>query len=84
MKCSNCDKEALFEYRLTLKKSVFYCNKDLPSFLTARKQAGLLSVTNTYTQSAVEATEQLKLDTSVPEDEQPKPVRKKAAKKKAE
>ena len=84
MKCSNCDKEALFEYRLTLKKSVFYCNKDLPSFLTARKHAGLLKVTDTYTQSAVEATEQLKLDTSIPEDEQPKPVRKKAAKKKAE
>lgn len=84
MKCSNCSNEALFEYRLTLNKSVFYCNKDLPSFLTARKQAGLLKVTSTYTQSADEATEQLKLDTSVPEGEEPKPVKKKAAKKKAE
>jgi hypothetical protein len=48
MKCSNCNKEAAFEYRLTLNKSIFYCGKDLPSFLEGRKKAGLLKVTQQY------------------------------------
>ena len=48
MKCANCDKEAAFEYRLTLEKSLFYCGKDLPAFLEGRKKAGLLKVTQQY------------------------------------
>ena len=57
MKCSNCDRTALFEYRLTSSKSVFYCDFDLPSFLEQRKRAGLLAITEDYTKAAQSALE---------------------------
>jgi len=58
MKCANCDRDAMFEYKITKNKSIFYCGKDLPSFLEERKLAGLLQITAAYTEakdSAVDA-----------------------------
>jgi hypothetical protein len=78
MKCANCDKDALFEYRITKNKSVFYCGKDLPKFLEERKKAGLLKITPAFTEAKESALEQLSPEIV----EEPKPV-KKAAKKKA-
>ena len=46
MKCANCDKPAMFEYRITQTKSIFYCGKDLPGFLEERRKAGLLTITD--------------------------------------
>ena len=49
MKCANCANQASYEYRVTTKKSVFYCGKDLPKFLEERKKAGLLKITPEFT-----------------------------------
>ena len=46
MQCANCDKPAMFEYRITQTKSIFYCGKDLPGFLEERRKAGLLTITD--------------------------------------
>ena len=46
MQCVNCDKPAMFEYRITQTKSIFYCGKDLPGFLEERRKAGLLTITD--------------------------------------
>jgi len=48
MKCANCDSDALYVYRVTLNKSVYYCGKDLPKFLEDRKKAGLLQLTEQF------------------------------------
>ena len=85
MKCSNCDKEALYEYKITLKNSVFYCGKDLPKFLDARKRAGLLTLTEKHAEEKETAIAALSTETVVKEtltEEEPAP-KKKAAKKKA-
>ena len=79
MKCANCDRDALFEYRITKGKSIYYCGKDLPKFLEERKKAGLLKITPAFTEAKENALEQLSPETVTA----PKPV-KKAAKKKAE
>lgn len=79
MKCANCDRDALFEYRITQKASIFYCGTDLPGFLEERKKAGLLKITPAFTDAKESALKQLSLEKT----EEPKPV-KKAAKKKAE
>lgn len=78
MKCANCDRDALFEYQITKKKSIYYCGKDLPSFLEERKKAGLLKITPAFTEAKESALEQLSPETV----DIPKPV-KKATKKKA-
>jgi hypothetical protein len=57
MKCANCEKQAMFEYRLTQETSIFYCGKDLPSFLEERKKAGLLTITEAYTEAKKTALE---------------------------
>ena len=87
MKCANCDKEAMYEYRISLTSSIFYCGKDLPKFLDARKRAGLLKITEAFTENNSSALETLAVE--VPEvkeepkiEEKPKPV-KKASKKSA-
>ena len=80
VKCSNCDSDALFVYRVTLTKSVLYCNKHLPKFLEARKQANLLMTTDKFEEAKQEAIQQLSSPEPVVE-EKPK---KKTAKKKAE
>jgi hypothetical protein len=85
MKCSNCDKEALYEYKITLKNSVFYCGKDLPKFLDARKRAGLLTLTEKHAEEKETAIAALSTETVVEKtltEEEPAP-KKKAAKKKA-
>ena len=85
MKCSNCDKEALYEYKITLKNSVFYCGKDLPKFLDARKRAGLLTLTEKHAEEKETAIAALSTETVAGEtltEEEPAP-KKKAAKKKA-
>lgn len=85
MKCSNCDKEALYEYKITLKNSVFYCGKDLPKFLDARKRAGLLTLTEKHAEEKETAIAALSTETVAGEtltEETPAP-KKKAAKKKA-
>jgi len=85
MKCSNCDKDALYEYKITLKNSVFYCGKDLPKFLDARKRAGLLTLTEKHAEEKETAIAALSTETVVEEtltEEEPAP-KKKAAKKKA-
>lgn len=46
MKCANCSTEALYEYRMTANKSLFYCGKDLPKFLEPRRRAGVLTITD--------------------------------------
>lgn len=48
MKCVNCDKNAMFEYKITKQESILYCGKCLPSFLNDRKKAGLLTITQQY------------------------------------
>ena len=45
MKCANCSSDALFEYQITKKKSIFYCGKDLPRFLEPQRKAGHLKIT---------------------------------------
>ena len=90
MKCSNCNKDALYEYKVTLKNSVFYCAKDLPKFLDARKRAGLLTLTEKHAEEKETAIAALSTETVVEEpvvektltEEEPAP-KKKAAKKKA-
>lgn len=84
MKCSNCDKEALYEYKITLKNSVFYCGKDLPKFLDARKRAGLLTLTPKHEEEKELAMAILAptIDEEPLVEEEPAP-KKKAAKKKA-
>jgi hypothetical protein len=87
MKCANCDSNAAFEYRLTLSKSLFYCDKDLPGFLEPRKKAGLLKITEQYKEDAKSAIEVLTLP--IPEiaeevqAETPAPKKKKATAKKS-
>jgi hypothetical protein len=48
MKCANCNSDALYEYKITLNKSNYYCGKDLPKFLEQRKKAGLLQKTEQF------------------------------------
>ena len=87
MKCANCPDDALYEYRITSKSSVFYCNKDLPKFLKDRKTSNLLPVTQKHEEEFKEAMSKLTTDTDAsaePEEssDEDKPV-KKATKKKA-
>ena len=84
MKCANCDKIAMYEYRISKTDSIFYCGKDLPKFLDARKRAGLLNITEEFKEEKANALAALAPVTSEPEikEEIPKPI-KKASKKSA-
>ena len=84
MKCANCLNDALYEYKITMGASVFYCNKDLPKFLKERKLAGVLTVTEKHDEDLKDALSVLAVVPSAPEVvvEEEKPV-KKAPKKKA-
>jgi hypothetical protein len=57
MKCANCSSDALYVYRITKSKSVYYCGKDLPSFLEDRRKAGLLNITQALTEAKEEVVE---------------------------
>jgi len=84
MKCANCDANALYVYRVTLNKSLYYCGKDLPKFLEERKKAGLLKLTDQFKVEHDSAIELLK-PTAVEEPvlEEKTPAKKKASTKKA-
>lgn len=51
MKCANCPDNAMYVYRITKTESVYYCGKDLPSFLEDRRKAGLLNITEAFTEA---------------------------------
>ena len=57
MKCANCSNDALYVYRITKTESVYYCGKDLPSFLEDRRKAGLLNITQDLTEAKEEVVE---------------------------
>jgi len=64
MLCANCDKPAMFEYRLTQDTSIFYCGKDLPTFLNERRKAGLLAITDANQRAEQTALDVLSSETS--------------------
>ena len=66
--CANCADEALFEYKLTDEVSIHYCGKHLPKFLDARKKAGLLHTTDSFSEVVEEAMEALAPEEDVEED----------------
>jgi len=55
MKCVNCDRRAMFEYKISKLESILYCGKCLPSFLNERKKAGLLTITEEYKEDQASA-----------------------------
>jgi hypothetical protein len=59
MKCANCLNDAMYVYRITKTESVYYCGKDLPSFLEDRRKAGLLNITEAFTEAKEEVVETL-------------------------
>lgn len=63
MLCANCDKPAMFEYRITQDKSIFYCGKDLPKFLEERRKAGLLTITDANQRAEKTALDALSSET---------------------
>ena len=83
MICANCGNSALYEYKLTLKKSVFYCGAHLPKFLEERKKAGLLTLTPKHEEEKESAITALTMEIPLAETAEEKP-KKKATKKKAE
>ena len=80
MNCINCDRRAMFEYKISKVESILYCGKCLPSFLNDRKKAGLLTITEEYKEDQASALKALAPETTDPE-EIPK---KKAASKKSD
>lgn len=67
MKCVNCDRAALYEYRITQENSQFYCDKHLPRFLEARKRAGTLALTERHKEASREAIDLLRATPAVVE-----------------
>jgi len=59
MKCANCSNDAMYVYRITKTKSLYYCGKDLPSFLEDRRKAGHLNITEAFTEAKESAAENL-------------------------
>lgn len=59
MKCANCLNDAMYVYRITKTESVYYCGKDLPSFLEDRRKAGLLNITEAFIEAKEEVVETL-------------------------
>ena len=61
MKCSNCDRDAMYIYRLTKTTEILYCAKDLPKFLEERRKAGLLNITEALTEAKDTLSEVLEI-----------------------
>jgi hypothetical protein len=87
MKCANCVNDAFFEYRITKKKSIFYCGQHLPRFLEPQRKAGHLTLTPAMADAEESMLEKLTYQEPVVEEEvvveepkKPAPV-KKATKK---
>lgn len=59
MKCANCSRDAMYVYRITKTASIYYCGADLPSFLEERRKAGLLDITEAFTEAKESASEVL-------------------------
>jgi hypothetical protein len=59
MKCANCSNDAMYVYRITKSNAVYYCGKDLPSFLEDRRKAGLLNITEAFTEAKESVAETL-------------------------
>ena len=59
MKCANCLNDAMYVYRITKTESVYYCGKDLPSFLEDRRKAGLLNITEAFIEAKEAVVEAL-------------------------
>jgi len=76
MKCANCSNAASYEYRITKTKSILYCGKDLPKFLEERKKAGLLKITDQFTEDLATALDTLSTPTVEVTTEEPKPKKK--------
>jgi len=51
----------MYVYRITKTESVYYCGKDLPSFLEDRRKAGLLNITEAFTEAKEEVVETLSI-----------------------
>ena len=90
MKCANCNKDAQYIYKLTLDNVIYYCAKDLPSFLEPRRKAGLLELTQVHKDNIADGMKafvnpapEVEEEPAIEEATKPKPV-KKASKKKAE
>jgi hypothetical protein len=49
----------MYVYRITKTESVYYCGKDLPSFLEDRRKAGLLNITEAFIEAKEEVVETL-------------------------
>ena len=69
MKCANCNKNALYVYRMTRTKALYYCGKDLPKFLDERRRAGLLAITEEFTKEKELALEIVSPSTPEVEEE---------------
>lgn len=80
MKCANCINDAFFEYRITKKKSIFYCGRHLPRFLEPQRKAGLLTITPAMLDADESVVEKLSPSEVTEETKKPAPV-KKAVKK---
>lgn len=80
MKCANCEKDAMFEYRITQNKSLFYCGTDLPSFLDERRKAGLLTITEKFKEELTNAASLLAPVPAKVEEDKPKKAKKVAKK----
>jgi hypothetical protein len=81
MKCANCVNDAFFEYRITKKKSIFYCGQHLPRFLEPQRKAGHLTITPAMADAEASMLEKLTFQETVVEEieEEPKkpaPVKK--------
>ena len=74
MKCANCDSAALYVYKIIEGAEILYCQKHLPKFLEARKNAGLLPLTPEWEEERAEILE--KMDDTVQESPKPAPVKK--------
>ena len=86
MKCANCDTHAMFIYDLSSTRGIPYCEAHLPSFLNARKNAGLLRTAeafDTEKASALEALRAVHTPVDLPVEEPPvkATIKKKAASK---
>ena len=69
MKCANCVNDAFFEYRITKKKSIFYCGQHLPRFLEPQRKAGHLTITPAMADAEESMLEKLTYQEFVVEEE---------------
>lgn len=83
MKCANCPADALFEYRITLDKSVYYCGKHLPKFLEPRRKAGQLTLTPAFEEAKKQVDELVGTPVAVVQEPAADPEPKKKRTKKA-